>query len=675
MSRAIRFEVWRDDQLVDATTLSQNVIKIGRLPSSHLRIEDEAVARMHAVIEVQGDQLRLVDLGSNAGTMLNGARVHKSTAVKLGDAFAVGDHTIRLVAAPRSAPRPSALPSVDAYERTDAPEVAEVMAVYGDTVLDVQHVGARRDRRAAVGMIALGGLMLLGGAGYFASQTAMQASAWEAYEVAKTDAAIAGRPAPTPPGSSWSGFGMALGLLGLAPLGLGLVRLRDPDHSHYTIGEGDGISFATSAASLPDPAGFPLVSTNEGGDTCVRFAPGMQGHVSVDDQRYSLEELVASGQATANGSGYAFPLPSGARCRIQHEGVTFHVNGVKPGRVVAGRGDTDKSFWLYSAASMICIGSVLGLAQLALPEGGDMSLEESLTDNRFVGYIQQPIEEEPDEPDEQPNEDGKERGEPNDPGKRAPGAEGKMGKPDSKVATPKRFAMKGPKDAVRQMSRNSTPEVDARSQGILGMIQQDSSHFLASPNGGNFSVGNDDEDVWGSLTGTDIGESHGVGGLGLVGTGRGGNGNADGLIGYGDAGLIGRRSGGGGCCGGYGRGSGAGFGGRGKRKIRVRSGGKTVIRGALDKDIIRRVVRQHINQVRHCYNQGLVRNPALRGRVAVQFTIGGTGKVPMAVVSETSVKDAKVGNCIAKAVRRWKFPKPAGGGTVMVTYPFVLNPS
>jgi TonB family protein len=87
------------------------------------------------------------------------------------------------------------------------------------------------------------------------------------------------------------------------------------------------------------------------------------------------------------------------------------------------------------------------------------------------------------------------------------------------------------------------------------------------------------------------------------------------------------------------------------------------------------VVRAHINQVSHCYNQGLVRDPTLQGRVAIQFTIGGTGKVPVSVVSSSTLKDKSVGNCIASAVKRWKFPKPQGGATVMVTYPFVLNPS
>ena len=101
---------------------------------------------------------------------------------------------------------------------------------------------------------------------------------------------------------------------------------------------------------------------------------------------------------------------------------------------------------------------------------------------------------------------------------------------------------------------------------------------------------------------------------------------------------------------------------------------KAQVKGALDKDIIRRIVRAHINEVRYCYNQGLVRDPNLKGRVAVQFTIGPTGKVPVAVVQQSSIKDKNVANCVAKAVKRWKFPKPQGGGNVVVTYPFVLSP-
>jgi len=227
-------------------------------------------------------------------------------------------------------------------------------------------------------------------------------------------------------------------------------------------------------------------------------------------------------------------------------------------------------------------------------------------------------------------------------------------------------------DVIPQMARSFDPEMAARQAGILGVMQQESGHFLASPYGGAFAVGNDDADVWGGLTGTEIGEAYGVGGLGLVGTGRGGGGTGEGTIGLGNTDLVGR-GGGGGSGSGYGRGPGAGFGGRGRNVPTVRQA-KAEVQGAMDRDIIRRIVRAHINEVRYCYNQGLARDPRLRGRVAIQFTIGGTGRVPSAVVQETTLADPAVGNCVAHSVRRWTFPQPDGGGSVIVTYPFVLEP-
>ena len=49
-------------------------------------------------------------------------------------------------------------------------------------------------------------------------------------------------------------------------------------------------------------------------------------------------------------------------------------------------------------------------------------------------------------------------------------------------------------------------------------------------------TGDGDEDVWGGLTGNEIGEAYGVGGLGLIGTGRGGGGTGEGSIGLGNTG-------------------------------------------------------------------------------------------------------------------------------------------
>jgi hypothetical protein len=98
------------------------------------------------------------------------------------------------------------------------------------------------------------------------------------------------------------------------------------------------------------------------------------------------------------------------------------------------------------------------------------------------------------------------------------------------------------------------------------------------------------------------------------------------------------------------------------------------IRGALDRDVIRQVVRNNIDEVRDCYNIELRKDPKLEGRVAINFVISGSGQVSSAVVQEDNLSDPEVGRCIAAKAASWVFPKPKGGGNVIVTYPFNLTP-
>jgi TonB family protein len=95
------------------------------------------------------------------------------------------------------------------------------------------------------------------------------------------------------------------------------------------------------------------------------------------------------------------------------------------------------------------------------------------------------------------------------------------------------------------------------------------------------------------------------------------------------------------------------------------------VTGPLAKDVVRRIVRSHINEVRYCYNQGVARNPKLRGTVVVDFTISLTGKVSASVVRSSTLTDPKVDTCIVESTRRWVFPKPSGG-TADVSYEFDL---
>jgi outer membrane biosynthesis protein TonB len=96
------------------------------------------------------------------------------------------------------------------------------------------------------------------------------------------------------------------------------------------------------------------------------------------------------------------------------------------------------------------------------------------------------------------------------------------------------------------------------------------------------------------------------------------------------------------------------------------------VRGGLRKEIVRRIVRRHVNELKFCYEKERLKNPALAGRVDIQFGISKEGAVMASIVTRSTTNDATVDGCIAQAVRRWEFPKPQGGGVVVVSYPFVL---
>ena len=98
--------------------------------------------------------------------------------------------------------------------------------------------------------------------------------------------------------------------------------------------------------------------------------------------------------------------------------------------------------------------------------------------------------------------------------------------------------------------------------------------------------------------------------------------------------------------------------------------GAASVRGSLDKEIIRRVIRRHIAEPKECYERQLARNPELSGRMVVKFTIAATGDVESSTLQDSTLGDPRVESCVVEAVRAWKFPEPEGGGIVIVSYPF-----
>src|SRR5687768_11300862 len=97
MARAIGIKVHRGSELVDTQVFERDIIKIGRLASAHLRLEDTKVSRIHAVIDIaNGNEVSIIDMGSAEGTRVNGEKVSR-VRLKHGDEVGLGDSKLVVV--------------------------------------------------------------------------------------------------------------------------------------------------------------------------------------------------------------------------------------------------------------------------------------------------------------------------------------------------------------------------------------------------------------------------------------------------------------------------------------------------------------------------------------------------------------------------------------------------
>ncbi len=115
----------------------------------------------------------------------------------------------------------------------------------------------------------------------------------------------------------------------------------------------------------------------------------------------------------------------------------------------------------------------------------------------------------------------------------------------------------------------------------------------------------------------------------------------------------------------------AGFGGKG---FDMSLGGdEAEALGGLDKSLIAAVVQSNIGQIKHCYERQLIVDPNIFGKIVAGWTINKDGAVSVSSVKKTTMNNKAVENCIAGKIKNWVFPKPKGGGQVLVSYPFLFK--
>ena len=384
-----------------------------------------------------------------------------------------------------------------------------------------------------------------------------------------------------------------------------------------------------------------------GGVTHVQFTEDFDGYFEdVDGHRTSLALLISSRQAIPGEEGYACELPAEGRFIIQIDEMTFVVRMVHQARRVIPGLTKGFDFMFLGLFALIAFGGlVLGVAIQSMPY--DPSYDTVDIPNRFAEvYYQEP---EPEPLKKKLPGTDPDAGE----GAKPKGEEGRVGEEKSKL----RHA-KGTVKAQRDATRNKSIAEKSGLLADLYAMEADSNMFgEGGLSAGMASVG--------GLIAVQGGNQWGNGGLGSRGSGLGGNGTGEMMGGLGTRGRG---------TGGSGYGSNGGYTGiKNPGMMPSMSTGDVILLGGLRKDQIDRVVKQHLAQIRFCYQKELNRNPTMAGKVQVRFVIDKQGNVSSAKIQGTSLNSPVVENCICKRFMGFKFPKPTGGGIVIVTYPFVFN--
>jgi hypothetical protein len=698
----LSFRIYKNGQLVRAEKLTQNVIKLGKVASAHLQLDDESVSRMHAIIEVQGTDVSLIDLGSTRGTFVNGQKINKAK-LSDGDTITIGDLRIELgiaavatVAAPppvptqtmspppvlafvppppvvqRAATPAPAMPQGDAEDFGGGTRAVEVAAMLGDSVVSVKHCmdpKGGKVTRATWAFFGAGLACLLGSAIAFKSAVdtaAYNKGALSYHTEVRKMPAYSFRPQQQGVAVDFMMWGgLSLGLFGLTA---GLVRARRERKSpFYRVGTAPGVEQPLETAPTAD---FPLVAP-VGDDFVFNYGAGFEGELIVDGRSTPLSELAQSGRArpsTTTAGAIEIPIPAKSKIRARSGNTTFMISSVaKPAAQPVPLFSLNSKTAAYFAGSLVVHLGIWGVLQMVDPDASGINIDLANQETTAMRGVTTETDEVV--PEEETEKETGDSGTKEAAGAKMELDEGAAGKPTADRVDGHIAIKNNQKEP--SMSREEAIEA-ARNAGFLGDTATLKGGIASLSSLQDFSSGFDDADIYGPLFGAS-GEGRGNFGGGRHGFGAGGGckpGEHCGIIGAGRFGTIGNGDK-------VGDGWGQPGSSHGPRMRRVSSVpttdiGRPIVGGDLDRAIIRRYIRQNIDKISYCYEKQLLAKPGLGGTVSVQFLIAGNGSVQ---ASSGSGLDNEVAGCVAGVIKNIKFPAPKNGGNVQVNYPFNFHPA
>ncbi|KFE67091.1 adventurous gliding motility protein GltG [Hyalangium minutum] len=686
MAVPLTLKVFKGETLVTSKDFERDIIKIGRLSSAHLCLEDEKVSRIHSVIEVGADgSLSIIDMGSVEGTYVNGKRVNKGK-VAFGDEIKVGGTTIRLEspAAVAAVNLAAAVSSSDVTTRVEVP-VADMQAAS-------QHLAQAAAAPVAAPQVVAAPAPVPVAApapaidSSFASteQNAVVAPVAEAPVEEEAPRARAARKSSKASGPLGASVGFRWGdqrvgeyflpsgkaalhwneslMLALFPKGLrniagkSLVEQLPESRDTVTVGTASGVDIAMSDAKLSSPKMAVLKKHSDLHTFSVSFTGKMKGELVRKGETLDLNAVIESGKATSDGGAYSLVLEHDDFFWADLGGITMEVQfQPAPKRVYVPLADSVDYRVLNIFLLTFFLGTMFVIGAMNRSGADEEFADELSGDNsRLAKLIIKPPETQKNKFLEQLNQQ-KEKQKAGEKAAKQKKEEGQMGKKEA-PKTQNRTAPQAQQRDKKDEARALTAKIFGGSKGGVSTLF------------GNAGLGGELKSAMGNMFGAKAGDSGGFGGLGIRGGGGGGGGTGD-TIGIGAIGTKGR----GGGTASYGSGVGV-LGGKQSVDVGITSS-EPVVMGSLDKELIRQVIQRNRGQIRFCYESQLTKYPKLNGKVAVKFVINAEGAVVSSSVAQSTAGNAELETCVAGRVRTWMFPKPKGGGVVVVTYPFIFKAS
>jgi hypothetical protein len=429
-----------------------------------------------------------------------------------------------------------------------------------------------------------------------------------------------------------------------------IVEEHHVRREHVTIGH-DARNTIVLPAAEDRPARFALL-VNQDQQFHLVIDEHMRGRVNLGSSDVDFDVVRKRGMATRRGNLYVLPLQETARGKVELGDATLFFQFVTPpapkARAEVPIQDVRTSPWktmdrvffgILAASLFIHFSGATLIIFSETPKEPELALDQ--LDDRFVrAIIPQRLAEPTKVADTGPAEEVKDEPKGDDSGEAK----------DKPAAKPSGDAAERRAEVVKKVS----------GKGLL--------KILGSNSGGGQGAFADV--LGGASGGGDIAEAlAGAGGVGVAteasvgsgGTGPRGGGTGK-VTGIGEVGTQG--------------GGKVDLGGKKEAKVEgsVRDAAPDIESSDVDRNALARYVRSRLKSIQSCYEKELKRNPSLKGKVVVRFTIKPSGRAGDIEIEENTLGSEAVGSCIRTTIRSWVFPFKPDSETA-VSYPFVFAPA